>query len=599
MKTFARLLGYVFRHKPGLGLAFVIALTGMLFELARPWPIKFIVDYVLSDQTRPVWVSAMIDALPGAGSQTGLLLWSVFGLAAITIGAAALAYMTMAATVSVCYRMVYDLACELFGKLQRLSMSYHQRQSVGDLIQRMSGDVFVVHIAVSGVLLPATVSMLTLVGMFIIMLAIDPVMAGVSMVVVPALAVSLTVFAKPMDTATRRRYDSQASLMSLVEQSLSGIRIVQGYAREAYVQGKMEHRARDLGKAYNKDIRVGTAYQQSTMVITGIATALVLGLGAWRVTVGYLSLGDLLVFIGYLAALYGPVNAIATAVGAAVTTSAQARRVFEVIDSSEEIIESDHPVMLDALRGDVAFEQVSFGYAIDDPHVEQAAVLHDVSFKANRGEIIAIVGETGVGKSTLVSLLSRFHDPWDGRVLVDGHDVRDLPLSQLRRSVSLVLQEPFLFPISVAENIAFGRADVTREQIESAAKTACAHDFIARLPEGYDTVITERGSSLSGGERQRIAIARAILTDSPILVLDEPTSAVDARTEAEILSGLADSARQRTTFVVSHRLSTIRRADQIIVLDQGRIVERGRHDQLITKGVVYPRLYRHQERAML
>lgn len=599
MQNFFRMLSYVGRYKAGLALSFVLALLGMGFELLRPWPVKVVVDYTLTDAARPEWLTTLTTYLPGAQSQTGLLIWSVAALAVVAIGAAAMTFIGMSVTVGICYRMVYDLARDLFAKLQRLSMAYHQRQSVGDLLQRMSGDVFVVHYVVSGVVLPVVISLLNLVGMFVIMMLLDPVLAGASLWIVPALAASLIFFARPMDRATSARYERQASLMSLVEQSLSGMKIIQGFAREAYLQTRMERGAEELGSAYNRDVRIGAAYQQMTIVITGLGTAVVLGLGAWRVQTGHLSLGDLLVFLGYLAALYGPVSAVSLAVGAAVTSNAHARRVFDVLDCDEVIRESPDPVAVTALRGEIAFENVSFGYREASANGDQRYVLRDVTFTAKPGEVVAVVGATGVGKSSLIALLSRFYDPWEGRVLIDGHDVRDLPLRALRESIALVLQEPYLFPISVADNIAFGLKDVSRERIEAVARTAKAHDFIVKLPEGYDTVIGEKGSTLSGGERQRIAIARALIRSSPILVLDEPTSAVDARTEAEILGALAESNRHRTTFIVSHRLSTIRRADQIIVLDQGRIVEHGRHDELIADGEVYPHLYRHQELAML
>ena len=599
MGTFGRLMRYVFRYKGGLLLALMIAVVGMLFELARPWPIKFVVDYALTDHPRPDWMVPVSSWLPGAESSMGLAVWSVCALVIVAIGAALMAYLAMAVTVGVCYRMVYDIACELFAKLQRLSMSYHQRQSVGDLLQRMSGDVFVVHQAVSGVVLPVTVSLLNLVGMFVIMMLLDPLLAWVSLAVVPAMVASLLLYARPMDRATSRRYESQAALMSLVEQSLSGMKIIQGFARESYIQARMETRARDLGETYGRDMRIGMSYQQTTVAITGLGAAVVLGLGAWRVTTGPLTIGDLLVFLGYLAALYGPVSAVSMAVGAAVMTNAQARRVFDVLDCDEEVAPHPSPIRPDRLEGTVRFDGVSFGYHADGAHDDASCVLHDISFEARTGEIVAIVGATGVGKSTLVSLLPRFHDPWQGRVMIDGHDVQELPLDQLRQSISLVLQDSYLFPISISDNIIFGRDGVTEQQVTEAAKVAKAHDFISTLPDGYDTVISERGTTLSGGERQRIAIARAVLLPSPILVLDEPTSSVDARTESEILQGLAASARQRTTLVVSHRLSTIRRADQIIVLDAGRIVEHGKHDDLIENGAVYQRLYRHQELAML
>jgi ATP-binding cassette subfamily B protein len=320
------------------------------------------------------------------------------------------------------------------------------------------------------------------------------------------------------------------------------------------------------------------------------------------VLAGQISLGDLLVFLGYVTALYGPVSELSLSVGYAVEVMARGKRVFEIIDAEEEVRERPGAVDLarsSRPRGEVIFEGVTFGYHEADSEAPLRPVLRDVSFRARPGQTTAIVGATGAGKSSLVSLLSRFYDPWEGRILVDGHDVRDLSLRSLRESISLVLQEPFLFPMSIADNIGFGRPQATRAEIVTAAQAARAHDFIERLPQGYDTVIGEKGASLSGGERQRIAIARAVLKDAPILVLDEPTSALDAHTEEHIFAALSDLIQDRTTFVISHRLSTIRRAEQVLVLEDGRIVERGTHESLLKTGKAYARLYRHQHLAAM
>jgi ATP-binding cassette, subfamily B, putative efflux pump len=317
------------------------------------------------------------------------------------------------------------------------------------------------------------------------------------------------------------------------------------------------------------------------------------------VLAGQISLGDLLVFLGYLSALYGPVSELSLSVNYAVEVVARGKRVFEIIDAEEEVSERPDAANLGRARGEVVFEDVTFGYHQPGSDIPPPPVLRDVSFHARAGQITAVVGATGAGKSSLVSLLSRFYDPWEGRILVDGNDARDLSLRSLRENVSLVLQEPFLFPMSIADNIAFGRPEATREEIVAAAQAAHAHDFIARLPQGYDTVIGEKGASLSGGERQRIAIARAVLKDAPILILDEPTSALDAYTEARIFEALSDLMRGKTTFVISHRLTTIRRAEQVLVLEDGRIVERGTHESLLQEGEVYARLYRHQHLAAM
>jgi ATP-binding cassette, subfamily B, bacterial len=599
LRIIAGLLRYTLRYKATLFLAFTLSLMASAVELARPWPVKVVVDYVLTDRPLPPWLSALVVYLPGAQAPSGLLVWSVIAALVIVVGGGALSLAAFYVSISMSQRLVYDLALAVFERLQRLSLTYHSRHPLGDLLQRVSQDVFFIFNAVSQVALPATVSLLFLTGMFAIMASLDLTLALVFLAVVPMLALTIALFTRPMDTTTTRMYASHGAFTALAEQSLSAIKAVQGFVREPYVQRKLEERARDLSDAYETNFKVSGSYKEATTAVTGVAAALLLGLGGARVMGGQISLGDLLVFLGYLTALYGPVSELSLSAGYAVQVFARGRRVFEVLDSEEEVSERPGAVELGRARGEVVFEGVTFGYHQPDSNVRPPPILRDICFRTRPGQITAIVGATGAGKSSLVSLLSRFYDPWEGRVLVDGYDARDLSLRSLRENVSVVLQEPFLFPMSVADNIAFGRSEARHEEVVAAARAARAHDFIERLPHGYDTMIGEKGASLSGGERQRIAIARAVLKDAPILVLDEPTSALDAHTEAQIFAALAELVKDKTTFVISHRLSTIRRAEQVLVLDNGRIVERGTHESLLKNGGTYARLYKGQHVAAM
>jgi ATP-binding cassette subfamily B protein/subfamily B ATP-binding cassette protein MsbA len=334
--------------------------------------------------------------------------------------------------------------------------------------------------------------------------------------------------------------------------------------------------------------RVQVAFRIVVGAATALGTAGIVGIGAHQVLAGQLTVGGLLIFLAYLAALYAPLNALMYTTATIQGAAGSAMRVLEIFQIDHEVTDRPQARPLARARGHVRFEQVSFGYD------RQRPVLHEVTLDLPAGSTLAVVGASGAGKSTLASLVPRFFDPHDGRVLLDGHDLRDLKLADLRDQVAVVLQEPFLFPLSVHQNVAYGRPGASRAQVEAAARAAGADAFVRNLPQGYDTVLGERGASLSGGERQRLAIARALLKDAPVLVLDEPTASLDAATEHDLLAALRELMRGRTTLVIAHRLSTVRDADQIVVLDRGRIVERGTHGQLLQLGGHYARLHEMQ-----
>jgi ATP-binding cassette subfamily B protein/subfamily B ATP-binding cassette protein MsbA len=596
VRVFVRLLRFARRSWPHLLLAAFLAGVGATIEVLRPWPVKIVVDHVLGTRALPPGLAAAAERLPGAEQPQGLLLWSVLALLAITITASLLTLFVLMLVVRIAQSMVYELSLQLFGKLQRLSLAYHGRHAVGDLMQRMSTDVFVAHFTISQIALPGGVAVLTLGGMAVVMFRLDPVLAAIALSTVLGMALIYAGFNQPLNRTTSNLHRVQGNVMAFLEQSLSAIRIIQGFGREALVQEQLRHRARELGDAYNASTGVSARYKEAVAVLTGVVGAVILGLGGLRVLDGGLSLGALLIFLGYLTALNGPVTSLATAIGASVVVASRGRRIFEVLDSGEEVRERAQATRLERVAGAVQFEQVTFGYG--DP-ASSEPVLRDVSFAVAPGQVTAIVGATGAGKTSLVGLLSRFHDPWAGRILLDGLDLRDVTIASLREQVSLVLQDPFIFPMSIADNIAFGRPGASRDAIVAAAMAAQAHRFIERLPQGYETLVGERGGTLSGGEKQRIAIARALLKDAPVLVLDEPTSALDARTEGHIIEAMTRLLRDRTTFIISHRLSTIRRAHQIIVLEDGSVVEQGTHDSLLAAGQAYARLYRHQDRVSL
>lgn len=418
--------------------------------------------------------------------------------------------------------------------------------------------------------------------------------ALVALAVVPFLAISLAAFSKPMERTTDLQYEKFGNFSSFVQQSLVSMRIIQAFAREPYMRQKMEAHALEYNKAFQTATKISAGYNQISSLITGLAAVVLVGLGARQGIKGTLSAGDLYVFLGYIAALFGPVNALSTAVGTAIVIGTRSKRLFSILDSDETVVESLHPKAPAQLYGTVELEDVVFGYAKPG---HGKPTLRRINLRVAAGQIVAIVGPTGAGKTSLISLLSRFYDPWSGRILFDGHDVRDLPLHWLRENMALVLQDPFLFPMTVAENIGFGNPDATLADIEQAARAAQAHDFITKLPEGYETVLVEAGLSLSGGEKQRISLARAFLKQAPILVLDEPTSALDALTEAKVFEELARLTQGRTVFIITHRLSAIKHADLIITLKDGEVVESGTHHSLLREGNTYADMFNHQQIA--
>ncbi|HLH29996.1 MAG TPA: ABC transporter ATP-binding protein, partial [Terriglobia bacterium] len=370
----------------------------------------------------------------------------------------------------------------------------------------------------------------------------------------------------------------------IIEQTLSAIPVVQAYATEERNERNFRAATAATLKAVLSSTRVQFRFKVLTGMATTLGTAAILWIGAEHVLEGTLTIGSILVFLSYLGSLYAPIESLMYTGSTIQGASGSAARVMEVMDTEPEVRERGGAIRLQRVHGHVRFKAVSFGYEPSRP------VLHDISFEALPGETIAIVGSTGAGKSTLVSLLPRFYDPSGGSVTIDEYDLRDVTINSLRQQIAIVLQESFLFPISIAENIAYGRPNATIEEIMDAARAANAHQFIERLPEGYETMIGERGATLSGGERQRIAIARALLKNAPILILDEPTSALDTETEHMLLQALERLMQGRTTFIIAHRLSTIRNADRIVVLDNGHIIESGSHRELMQVDGRYRRL---------
>ncbi|MCW3091625.1 MAG: ABC-type multidrug transport system, ATPase and permease component [Ferruginibacter sp.] len=594
MKTihvYKRLFDYVGQYKVKLGMLIGISLLGVLFEVVKPLPVKIVLDNVLANHPLPSIVQGIFGHSPLLNDKTALLLISIAALVVITISSAVLSLIAFNATVNLSQGLVYDLSVDFFSKLQRLSLRFHAKNKIGDLLQRMNGDVFVVYFVVAQILIPSITSLVCLAGMFYVMVKIDLVLALIAFTVVPLLGVSLGFFARPMNDTTMDQYTKHGQLSAFVQQSLSSMKIIQAFGREPFMFRKMKEHTEIFSNAFKVANKVSMFYNQLSLLFTSLIAAVVIGVGGNKVLHGALSVGDLFVFLGYIAALNGPVTALSNAIGTGVTIGARGKRIFDIIDSKEVVIEKSDAVPITNASGNIEFKAVTFGYGDED---DSPAILKKISFSTKPGQIVAIVGPTGAGKTSLISLITRFYDPWQGQVLMDGIDIRDLKLHSLREQISMVLQEPFLFPMTIGENIAFGNPEASFDEIVTSAKAAQAHDFIMELPEQYNTLLIENGASLSGGQKQRLSIARAFLKNAPIVILDEPTSAVDSLTEFRIFKELSEFAKGKTLFLISHRLSTLKHADQIITIKDGSVVEQGTHQSLLDKNDVYADLYKHQ-----
>jgi ATP-binding cassette, subfamily B, bacterial len=592
LQKYLRVIRYALAHWPALGG--IIALTVVLATLAalQPWPLKIVVDYGFGGVAPAEPFLSSLGALGIEPSPTNLI-W-IAGLVAVVLYAVTAPLDAVRTWIwsAIGQKMIYALASDLFLQMQRLSPLFHAPRTVGDSLSRITGDTWCVFTVTRGILIAPAQHLFTLLAVGVVAWQLDPELTVLMLALAPVLAVAARYFGQRLKKFEREKLEAKARIAAFLHQVLGAMPMVQAADAGPKNLRVFQDLAVDAVRANQRSALITSSYDLVTGVFVTFGMALVLFIGGHRVLGGGLSVGSLLVFLAYVKTLEGASRGLLDTYASLRTVEASIDRVLEILDATEVVRDAPDARPL-ALRkagegGHLVFRDVTFGYEADK------AVLRGVSLDVQPGETVALVGTTGAGKSTLASLVPRFFDPWLGEILLDGVDLRKVRLASLRSEISVVLQDPFLLPLSIADNIGYGRDSATRDEIVAAAVAANAHEFIIKLPDGYDSVLGEQGATLSGGQRQRLAIARALLKDARVLILDEPTSALDTGTERLVMEALERLVQGRTTLIIAHRLSTVRRAHRIAVLENGRIVELGTYDDLVARGGRFARLHRLQ-----
>jgi ATP-binding cassette subfamily B protein/subfamily B ATP-binding cassette protein MsbA len=569
-------------YRARVAVVTVLLLTDVALNAFQPWPLKIVIDYVLANAPLPTPLSTWLPP-EISGNRAALLIFIVAGGALLQVVNQFISAYATQVQVDTGQRMVYDLRYRLFQHLQSLGLHHHVATPTGDAVYRVDVDAYAVeNLLIGG--FPLATSVITLVVMFAILLERDVTVALLSLAVMPFLYLSIRYYMTTLLNREERVKELESNLVQRLYETFSAIRLVKSFGRESHEVARYSKAGRATMAA-----RIALTWQQSLFsalvtTITILGTGFVVIVGGIHVMRGQMSVGDLWIVIAYLGAVYGPLSAIAHASGQLQGALAGVKRLRAAFDMEPEAVDAPDAVDATGIKGHIQFEEVGFSYP------DGTRVLRDINFSARPGEMVALVGLTGAGKTTLVSLIPRLYDATSGRILVDGIDVRRYRIRDLRERIAIVLQDPVLFSGTIADNLRYGKLHATPEEIERAARAAHAHEFVSRLPRGYDTEIAEAGGSLSGGERQRLSVARAILKNAPILILDEPTSSLDAISEEIVFAALRRLRAGRTTIVIAHRLSTVRDADRILVLDGGQIAAQGRHDELLKSSLLYRRM---------
>ncbi len=580
-----RLFQYVTPYKRELVAAFGLVILSAVTQALGP----FLIGRAIDSYVKP---------LSAGGNINGLL--TIMGLLALNyvVGFFSTRYQFLQLGI-LTQNILVGLRSQIFAKVQNLSLSYFDKNPAGDVMSRLVNDTDVINQFLGGGLSQILGSVFALTGIVIAMLALNPLLALVSFVVIPVMLLMTSVFSKLARNAYRKTRSTIGDVSSELQEEIAGVKVAQAFNRTKVNEARFAQR-----NAANRDANVSanavtSAFTPLIDVLATIATAIVVGFGGWLAIRGDISIGVVVAFLSYVQNLFRPVQTISTTYTQSQSALAGAERIFELIDAPVTVLDKPNAKVLPSIQGEVKFDHVSFGYDSAMPGAqERGMVLNEVSFVTKPGQTVAIVCPTGAGKTTIINLITRFYDVADGAIYIDGTDIRDVQQAALRSQMGVVPQDSFLFSASIADNIRYGKPTATDDEVAAAAKAANAHDFISNLREGYKTQLGERGTGLSQGQRQLIGIARAVLADPRILILDEATSSVDTRTEQLIQQALTRLLKGRTSFVIAHRLSTIRDADLVLVIDQGQIIERGTHDQLLVQNGRYADLYRRQFKSL-
>ncbi|NMB34098.1 MAG: ABC transporter ATP-binding protein [Clostridium sp.] len=572
MNNFIRILKQGREYWKYLIIAGISLLAITAFNLVTPWKVRQLVDVLSKEDSNKMEMIRNIAIV----------------LAVAYILRAIFTYLNRYLSHVAAWKLVADIRVTVYEQLQKLSLGFYHDKQTGQLMSRAINDTATFEVLIAHAVPDLVTNILVLIGTGVLLFIISPLLAALTLIPIPFLIIGGGIFTKKILPNFREAQGTLGELNAVMQDNISGIKEIQAFNQQSRERRRIEKRANKYTTAILHALKLSAVFHPVVEMISSLGTVIVVAFGGWLALGGHVDTADIVGFIMFLGLFYQPITTLARVIEDLQQATAGAERVFELIDAQPDIVDSEGAVAVENSKGKIAFKNVNFHYDSQSP------VLKDVSFTAKSGQMVALVGPTGVGKTTIISLIARFYDPISGEIQIDGRNIKDVTVASLRNQISIVLQDVFLFNGSVADNIAYGSRNTSFEEVVRAAKIARAHEFIKEMPEGYDTLIGERGVRLSEGQKQRLSIARAILRDTPILILDEATASVDVETERQIQQAIGELAGNCTIIVIAHRLSTVKKADKILVLKDGEIVERGTHSQLLELDGLYRQLCKVQ-----